>query len=292
MPPPEAQAVASRTTTLTPMAMNMFLSGKPAAKADPVAPSSSSDDVQGLTQMYYLVEEEEAAAATATATAAAVSSRAPASEASAAAGIGRTAAPLSLGKKREWQQAGAALPTPQPAAFSSSSEEVVAGDSSSSASSSEGSVTSMYAEPQGLTQLFYLDPEEEAEAAAALPVVPRRSFLRERLGVPGEVVQDLRQVRRRKGFKAVWGRVGRSCSSCEGCVCFVPCGGRANRGHFCTSEEVLWNSAPPEQSLVLTSLAVLRVKASVVKSFLSSVHLFASRSGLMDYFHSREGLQQ
>ncbi|CAM9735368.1 unnamed protein product [Ectocarpus fasciculatus] len=52
----------------------------------------------------------------------------------------------------------------------------------------------MPAEPQGLTQVFFLDPEEEALAAAALPVVPGRSFLRERLGVPGEVVQDLRQV--------------------------------------------------------------------------------------------------
>lgn len=53
----------------------------------------------------------------------------------------------------------------------------------------------MSAEPEGLAQFFYLDPEDEAEAVAALPLVPRRSFLRERLGVPGEVVQGLRQVR-------------------------------------------------------------------------------------------------
>lgn len=196
-PAPEAQAAASRTTTLTPMAMNMFLSGKAAAEADPVAPSStSSNDVQGLTQMYYLVEEEEAAA---TATTAAVSYRTPVSEASApapasasAAGVGRTAgAPLSPGKKPDWQQrqTGESLPKHQQAAFASS-KGAVAGDSY------EGSAASMSAEPQGLTQVFYLDPEEEAEAAAALPVVPRRSFLRERLGVPGEVVQGLRQVRR------------------------------------------------------------------------------------------------
>lgn len=49
--------------------------------------------------------------------------------------------------------------------------------------------------PVGLSQMFFLeDAHEEAEVAArALPSV-YRSFLRERLGVPGEVVQDLRQV--------------------------------------------------------------------------------------------------
>lgn len=50
--------------------------------------------------------------------------------------------------------------------------------------------------PVGLSQMFFVeDAHEEAEAAAggALPLAPR-SFLRERLGVPGEVVQALRQV--------------------------------------------------------------------------------------------------
>eukprot|EP00903_Cladosiphon_okamuranus_P018669 g17183.t1 len=185
-PPPEAQAVASRTTTLTPMAMKMFLSGnKAAAEADAVAlPSSTSDDVQGLTQMYYLVEEEEAAATAATA--ATVSSRSSAPEASdSAAGLaGTSAGSLSLGREPEWKQE-----QHQQAAFASSEEAVACFDDSSG-----GSVTSTSAEPQGLTQVFYLDPEQEAEAAAALPVMPRRSFLRERLGVPGKVVQDLRQV--------------------------------------------------------------------------------------------------
>ena len=202
--PPEAQAEAqvpaSRTTTLTPTAMSMFLSGKASAEADPVAPSSSSDDVQGLTQMYYLVEEDEAAAATATATAA-VSSRAPASEAPAVAAV-----PFSLRTKRERQQspqqAGrTSPPNVQQAAFSSSNKERAA-NSGDVGPSSGGTATSMSTEPQGLTQVFYLDPQEEAEAAAALPVMPRRSFLRERLGVPGEVVQDLRQVNR--GRERVW----------------------------------------------------------------------------------------
>eukprot|EP00752_Nemacystus_decipiens_P003421 g3165.t1 len=197
-PPPEtqtqqSQAPASRTTTLTPMAMNMFLSGKASAEADPVAPSSSSDNVQGLTQMYYLAEEDEPAAdAAATTTTAVSSSQAPAQEASAAAGT----VAFSLGKRREWEpsprQTDASLQNE--AALSSTNREPAAAGGGDLSPSSGGTVTSMSAEPQGLTQAFYLDPGSEANAVAALPVVPRRSFLRERLGVPGEVVQDLRQV--------------------------------------------------------------------------------------------------
>lgn len=48
-------------------------------------------------------------------------------------------------------------------------------------------------EPQGLSQLFYLDPATE-EAVAQSIAEPSPSFLREKLGVPGTVVQDLRQV--------------------------------------------------------------------------------------------------
>lgn len=160
-PSPEAAAeVASRTTILTPMALSMFGSrdSKPAAAES----SGAKDDVQGLTQMYYLEEEaeEEAVAAAAAATSAAVASSSPA-----AVGV---VAPV--------------------AAFTTASH----GSSSRRAAAAEA--VPMSAEPQGLTQVFFLDPEMEAEAAAALPVVPGRSFLRERLGVPGEVVQDLRQV--------------------------------------------------------------------------------------------------
>lgn len=204
-PPPEAQA-ASRTTTLTPLALDMFLSGTAAAEADSAAAaSSSSDDVQGLTQMYYLVEEEEEAAA-----ASAISShRPPVSEASA--GLVETAAaaagvaPLSLGKQglRSPRQTGAMAAAAaaaleyQQAAFSSSGEEgpPAVASSSGGTAAAVAAASSMSTEPQGLTQVFYLDPEDEAEAAAALPVVPGRSFLRERLGVSGEVVQGLRQVR-------------------------------------------------------------------------------------------------
>lgn len=131
--------------------MDMFLSGR--ANADPDAAPSDSEDVQGLTQMYYLVEEEETAAA---------------------------AVPSS-------SEGLAALPKRQPASAAFSWEEA-----------------SMSAEPQGVTQVFYLDPEEEAEAAAALPLVTKRSFLRERLGVPGEVVQGLRQVRLEGGNVVAW----------------------------------------------------------------------------------------
>lgn len=59
-----------------------------------------------------------------------------------------------------------------------------------------GVATSLQQEwPVGLSQMIFLeDAHEEAEVAArALPSVSR-SFLRERLGVSGEVVQDLRQV--------------------------------------------------------------------------------------------------
>lgn len=48
-------------------------------------------------------------------------------------------------------------------------------------------------EPQGLSQLFYLDPGTE-EVVAQSMAKPYPSFLREKLGVPGAVVQDLRQV--------------------------------------------------------------------------------------------------
>lgn len=49
--------------------------------------------------------------------------------------------------------------------------------------------------PVGLSQMFYVEDahEEAAAAARALPLA-NRSFLRENFGVPGEVVQDLRQV--------------------------------------------------------------------------------------------------
>ncbi|CAN0452554.1 unnamed protein product [Ectocarpus sp. 8 AP-2014] len=139
--------------------MDMFLSRGAAAAADDAdATATSSSDVQGLTQMYYLELEEEERALASTAAAAATA-----------------AEPLQV---RQLQHAAVGA------------EAVFA--ASDVAAEAESMIPT--AEPQGLTQVFFLDPEDEALAAAALPVVPGRSFLRERLGVPGEVVQDLRQV--------------------------------------------------------------------------------------------------
>ncbi|CAM9669190.1 unnamed protein product [Ectocarpus sp. 12 AP-2014] len=158
-PPPEAEA-GSRTTILSHMAMDMFLSRGAAAAAtdDTATTSSSSSDVQGLTQMYYLELEQEERALASTAAAAAATAE--------------------------------SLPVRQPQHAAVGAEAIFA--ASHVAAEAESMIP--IAEPQGLTQVFFLDPEDEALAAAALPVVPERSFLRERLGVPGEVVQDLRQV--------------------------------------------------------------------------------------------------
>lgn len=168
---PEVAEVASRTTFLTPMAMSMFGSRNSDNPAAAESSGAKKDDVQGLTQMYYLEEgaEEEAAAAAATVGSSAV-------------GVAPAAA--------------AAFTTAShgPSSHQTAGASVGVGAALSSDESSAAEVGPMFAEPQGLTQVFFLDPEMEAEAVAALPVVPGRSFLRERLGVPGEVVQDLRQV--------------------------------------------------------------------------------------------------
>ncbi|CAN0283713.1 unnamed protein product, partial [Ectocarpus sp. 13 AM-2016] len=162
-PPPEAEA-GSRTTILSHMAMDMFLSRGAAAATteDAAATSSSSSDVQGLTQMYYLELEQEERALASTAAAAPAES----------------------------------LPVRQPHQPAVGAGAVFA--ASDVAAEAESTIPSV--EPQGLTQVFFLDPEDEALEAAALPVVPERSFLSERLGVPGEVVQDLRQVSGQAGL--------------------------------------------------------------------------------------------
>lgn len=175
---PEAAGVASRTTILTPIAMNMFRS----LDNNPSAESSGADDVQGLTQMYYLEEEAEEEAAAAAAAAPAFST--------AAMGVAPAAAYATASSEGS-SRGGAADANVGVGAFSS--------DESFSPAAVADPVPT-FAEPQGLTQVFFLDPEMEAEAVAALPVVPGRSFLRERLGVSGEVVQDLRQVRWGGGF--------------------------------------------------------------------------------------------
>lgn len=126
--------------------------------------AATAPEVQGLTQMYYLDEEAEKAIAPVTST--------KADEAAVSAGDGG----VSCGKD-------SLAATVATAAVLASSQDAGAFDE--------------LAQPQGLSQLFYLDAEEEEKAAAVLPRVTGRSFLRERLGVPGVVVQDLRQVRGR-----------------------------------------------------------------------------------------------
>jgi len=136
--------------------------------------------------MYYLVEEEEGAAAGAAA--------------AAAAGGGRVAADATDTRP--------AVPSFEKRALSPKAGNHQAAAASAAAeirgpAAEADTLMPTPADPQGLTQVFYIDPEDEVEAAAALPLVPGRSFLRERLGVSGEVVQDLRQVGRSfvGGFK-------------------------------------------------------------------------------------------
>lgn len=109
----------------------------------------SASEVQGLTQAYYLVEEEVTSTMTSPA---------------------RTNEKLSAVAYRNIEQDALNLATPGAA--------VAPWDA---------------LEPQGLTQLFYLDAEQEEAVAQTLPETAP-SFLCEKLGVPGTVVRDLRQV--------------------------------------------------------------------------------------------------
>ncbi|CAM9678072.1 unnamed protein product [Scytosiphon promiscuus] len=214
---PEAQ-VASRATFLTPQAMSLFLSRDAAneevaedpSPAEEAAAASPDRDVQGLTQMYSLAEEEDSVLASPSVASAGVAG-------AGLSGINRRAA-HSLGKRELLSTqaaaaaAGAAATSPfsgeqqlvggggdttnQAKALHASADPgvVLTGDAFHATQGTAGGADEMSMEPQGLTQAFFLNSEDEEEAVAALPVVAGRSFLRERLGVSGEVVQDLRQV--------------------------------------------------------------------------------------------------
>lgn len=140
------------STILSQAAMAMVMSGGPSPDASAETDTSvRPSDVQGLTQAYYLVEEDEKSVATA--------------DARSSSSVNPVARAAFAGDARTMSDA----------------QELVAAVHDS-------------AEPQGLSQLFYLDPEAEVAAAEAISATSP-SFLREKLGVPVAVVQDLRQVR-------------------------------------------------------------------------------------------------
>lgn len=154
---------------------------------------AASSEVQGLTQMYYLEEEAEKKAVLS------------AAERAVVAGDGvverKGSSLFSLGSDRAQAAAvaGAAPSLPQEAAV----PVFAASDASPSSSKidllEKERVFDDLARPQGMSQMFFLDREEEEAAAAALPAVAGRpSFLSDKLGVPGEVVQGLRQVKQNK----------------------------------------------------------------------------------------------
>lgn len=174
--PPTAQA-ATHATVLTPMAMELVMSRFSSAGDT----ATAATEVQGLTQMYYLDEEAEKAMV------APVSSTKSGEAATAVVSGG-----VSCGKE--------ALTV---VAAASSTVTVMA-----SSQDADGAFDDDLAQqPQGLSQLFYLEAEEEEKAAAALPLVTGRSFLREKLGVPGVVVQDLKQVRKNGRSRRVFYRM-------------------------------------------------------------------------------------
>lgn len=193
----EEQIPASHVTTLTPSAMNLIMSrfaqeSEPAPSAEDESAVVSSSDVQGLTQMYYLEAEEEAeslASSEATPTIASASSTT--AFASSGTSIDDVSGATNTASQRntvgdEQLVTPAALGTPQQMALEEGKEQL--------ASAADERELAGLAQPQGLSQMFFLDLEEEEAAAATLPIVEGRSFLSEKLGVPGEVVQDLKQV--------------------------------------------------------------------------------------------------
>ena len=172
-PPPAAQ-LASRSTLLTPMGLDLvLLSHAASAASSEAAKAVSSADVQGLTQMYYLDEKAEERALEAMAAPLAGS----AAGVVVGAGGGKNAGSVARDDAKRGLKEAELLAGAEVMAF--------------------GDPAYAHAEPQGMTQMFFLDEEEEAEVAAAmLKTAANPSFLRERLGVPGEVVQGLRQVGR------------------------------------------------------------------------------------------------
>lgn len=174
---PPSTDLGGRQSSLSPAALSLLQSLFDAPATSDVV----SSDVQGLTQMYFLDEGDEIGVASAAAAAASV-------------GGDAVIVPSPLEMRKEAAQEGLKV----------AAAHAFAGDA---VSTQTPGVHEMVEEPQGLSQLFYLDPEEEESAAAALPLREDRSFLREKFGVSGEIVRNLRQV---KGKGYVWKGLNRT----------------------------------------------------------------------------------
>lgn len=192
--PPTAQ-LASRSTMLTPMGLDLVLMSRAASAAASETAALSTSDVQGLTQMYYLEEEAEERAHEA------IAAAAPLAAAAATVAVGGSGG-NNAGASFTRGNVGRGVEKEEAGLLAGAGVLAFGGGRPSSLE---------HAEPQGMTQMFFLDQEEEEAVAAAMPrsaVEP--SFLRERLGVSGDVVQGLRQVGRSSGrAKMGEGRGGR-----------------------------------------------------------------------------------
>lgn len=165
---PPSTDLGGRRSSLSPAALSLL---QPLFDV-PAASDVVSSDVQGLTQMYFLDKGDEIGVASAAAAAASV-------------GGDAVIVPPPPEMRKEATQEG----------LKAAAAHAFAGEA---VSAQTPGVHGMAEEPQGLSQLFYLDPEEEEAVAAAVPLREDRSFLREKFGVSGEIVRDLRQVKRGK----------------------------------------------------------------------------------------------
>ena len=137
--------------------------------AAPAESETSSSDLEGLTQMYFLDEQDEIGLASAAAAAASV-------------GGDAVIMPRGADMREEATQAGLKM----------AAAHAFAGEA---ASAKTAGVDDM-AQPQGLSQMFLLESEEKETATAALPQGEGLSLLREKFGVSRAFLRDLRQVRR------------------------------------------------------------------------------------------------
>ena len=155
------------------MGLDLALLSRAASAA--ASDALSTSDVQGLTQMYYLEEGAEERALEAVVTAA------PLASAGAAVVVGGSGG-NNAGTSFTRGNTGRGVEKEEAELLAGAGVLAFGGE---------------HAEPQGMTQMFFLDEEEEAAVASALPrSAAEASFLRERLGVSGDVVQGLRQVGR------------------------------------------------------------------------------------------------
>ncbi|CAN0314819.1 unnamed protein product [Ascophyllum nodosum] len=160
---PESPEPGGRESILSPMAMGLLQS----RFAAPAESETSSSDLEGLTQMYFLDEQDEIGLASAAAAAASV-------------GGDAVIMPRGADMREEATQAGLKM----------AAAHAFAGEA---ASAKTAGVDDM-AQPQGLSQMFLLESEEKETATAALPQGEGLSLLREKFGVSRAFLRDLRQV--------------------------------------------------------------------------------------------------